>query len=155
MFTFESLKSLAHSSSTAECIFLALSQRERPRTVLNLTLLKKTIGHKNIKTEAFMEVFKKLESMGIGELTYGRGGNPVWFTWTYDLRDIANIGIGSENLELRKMPTVAMKKKGSYPRQHLSDFVRPRAVQEPQQPAIAKTVSIDTLIQVLEGLKRQ
>lgn len=97
MFSTEPVKSLAHSNATASAIFLALSQRERPRRIVNITLLKSNLKAQkvDVSDKDFYMTFKTLEKLGIGDLIFGRKGNPDVFVWYFDLRDVANIGIGA------------------------------------------------------------
>lgn len=101
MFNTESVKELAHSNATAGAIFLAFSQRERGRHVINLDLVYARLeaeGVRLVHTDYFA-TFKRLEELQIGQLVYGRKGNPNCFIWHYDLKDVAKIGLGNKGIE--------------------------------------------------------
>lgn len=101
MFNTDTIKELADSSLTAKAIFKGLSGRERTRKILNLTLFKRHLrssGKTPVSDKDFFITFKKLEGMGVGDLIYGRKGNPDVFVWYYNLRDIGSIGLGYEEI---------------------------------------------------------
>lgn len=103
MFSSENVKSVAHSNPTASAVFLELSQRERGRHIINLDLLETKLIAQGVKIDSgeFLTTFKQLEETGAGRLVYGRRGNPNCFIWNYDLKDVARIGLGSQNVQPR------------------------------------------------------
>lgn len=100
----QSIKSLAHSNATASTIFLIMSQRERARHVLNLDLLLSNAiaQSKDVSKEVFYETFKQLHNLKVGYIIYGRKGNNHKFVWTYDMKDVAKIGLGILDIVPRK-----------------------------------------------------
>lgn len=99
MFKTEVIKDIAHSTHTASAVFLSLSQRRRPRRILNLNLLMDHLKEQGVtiqKTD-FYSTFKSLQKEGVGNLIYGRKGNPDVFVWFYNFLDLAEIGLGDVN----------------------------------------------------------
>jgi hypothetical protein len=101
MLNSENIKELAHSNPTAGAVFLAFSQRERGRQVINLDLIYARLESQGVKLNHtdYFATFKRLEELEIGNLVYGRKGNPNRFVWFFDLKDIAKIGLGSSGIE--------------------------------------------------------
>lgn len=105
MFNTESVKELAHSNPTAGAIFLAFSQRERGRHVINLDLVYARLEAEGVRLvhADYFATFKRLEELQIGQLIYGRKGNPNCFVWFWDLKDVAKIGLGSKGVEPKQV----------------------------------------------------
>lgn len=103
MFNTEAIKNLAHSNQTASAVFLFLSQRERSRRILNVTLLKRHLREQkvDISDKEFFLVFKTLEDMEIGNLVYGRKGNADVFVWYYNLKDVSAAALGSNEAPIK------------------------------------------------------
>lgn len=101
MFNTESVKELAHSNTTASAIFLAFSQRERGRHVINLDLIYTRLEAEGVRMSHtdYFGTFKRLEELDIGKLVYGRKGNANRFIWSYDLKDVAKIGLGNKDID--------------------------------------------------------
>jgi hypothetical protein len=100
-----SVKDVAHSSPTAEGMFLDLNDRQRFRATTNLNHYRKQLIRKGIKfvEEDFLNTFKKLEQLGVGALSYGRKGNPDIFKWYYSLKDIAKMGVEGKELNPKEI----------------------------------------------------
>lgn len=112
MITTDTIKELAHSTTTASAVFLALAQRERSRHLINIDLLRSRLQAQGVKiqTTDFIAVFKKLDQLGAGKLVFGRRGNPSCFMWRYDLKDVAKMGLGVE--DIRPKPAIVRPSRG-------------------------------------------
>ncbi len=154
MFLSEPVKSLAHSNPTASAIFLSLSQRERPRRIVNITLLKQHLKQQkvNVSDRDFYLTFKALQKLEIGDLIFGRKGNPDVFVWYYDLRDVANIGIGMDVSQ----PKVMRVEDKEEPTPHVD---AEKAVAEQNQTSIKviaadnNCITISIPLEILKNLK--
>lgn len=80
-----------NATTTSKLIFdvLAERQRHRQRTDLNNLFRIMQRAEPNVEYKAFMEVFQKLDTNGMGRLVKGRGRNPDRFIWKYNLKDLA------------------------------------------------------------------
>lgn len=97
------LKDLSKENKTSEAVFEALSQRMRARNVTNLNLLKYFLINNGIQivTEQYIEVFKKLEALGVGSLIRGRKTktgqtSPPRFVWHYNLKEVGKAAKGDK-----------------------------------------------------------
>lgn len=128
MFTNQSIKNLAHANVTAGSIFIALSQRQRGRHILNLDLMK---GHLyaqgvDVNDADYMATFKSLESLGVGKIIPSKSGGATYFLWTYELSSIAQIGLGSIDIVAKKIATRPYKGvKKSRLKFHPSQMLKP------------------------------
>lgn len=105
MFNKEAVQSLAHSNPTASAVFLALSQRERNRRIVNIDLMKSHLEASGVAIDpkAYFDVFKRLDELQVGSLVYGRKGNPNTFEWAYALTSVTEVALGGKDIEIKAL----------------------------------------------------
>jgi hypothetical protein len=94
-----------NANPTVKTVFEVLSERQRSRKRTDLNNLFRQVlrGNPNADHNAFMELFKGMDSNGMGKLVKGRGRNPDRFIWGYDLRQSAEkMRIGGVNPATKK-----------------------------------------------------
>lgn len=101
MFTQKEIKSIANGSETAKTVFDVLSKRRRFRRQTNLNKLQQMLMDQGclIVEDDYINLFKELETKGVGSLIVGRKGNPNRFKWNYSLKSVAKAAIGNDNVE--------------------------------------------------------
>lgn len=159
MFNTESVKELAHSNPTSSAVFLAFSQRERGRNVINLDLIYSQLEAEGVKLDHsdYFGTFKRLEELEIGKLVYGRKGNANCFIWSYNLKDVAKIGLGSKGVEPKE--TVARAPRGINkgtlvirPKQKTVEALIPTKQRGPKKKYVHIKIPIEMLA-MIKGLK--
>jgi hypothetical protein len=102
------LGSIASSSPAGRAVFKVLEARERFRRVTDLNRLHAYIVENvngSIEEDAFLNVFRSLESMGAGRLIIGRKNRPNRFYWSYNLRDAAQAAKDNKTIaDLQPLP---------------------------------------------------
>src|SRR6185312_119444 len=85
------LNMIAKENETAKNVFEVFGARERFRRETNLQRLQRSLleNGKKVVDDEFVELFKKLQSAGIGTLVIGRGNKATRFKWHYNLKDVA------------------------------------------------------------------
>lgn len=102
MFNQEEIKSIANQSPTSKIVFNNLSKRLRFRRGTNLSKFHVQLinaGEKIVEDE-YMDTFKKLQTLGVGSLIFGRGGKPNRFKWNYNLKDVAKAAFSAQKVEM-------------------------------------------------------
>lgn len=85
------LKELMTINDAAVATFEELKNRQRYRKETNLRRFRRTLIEKygKIDHEQLEDVFKRMESLGMGSLVIGRDDKPTRFVWKYSLREVA------------------------------------------------------------------
>lgn len=98
MLDLNTLKSIAEENATSKAVFGQLSSRVRSRGQINLRKLRYDLltQGQRIVEEEYVEIFKKLQDLGVGKLISGRHGKPTRFMWNYKLVSIAKAAVSAE-----------------------------------------------------------
>ncbi len=99
----DELVKLSKASKTASVVFHSLGLRERDRADVDLNRLKKRLiaaGYPVMPAE-FSAVFEALQSLGLGRIERGLGGQARFFKTTYSLRSIGRVAVGDAHAKLR------------------------------------------------------
>lgn len=96
----ENLAAIAKENETAKNVFEIFSNRERYRRETNLKRLQRYMHEegKKVNESEFMDLFKKLQDLGIGTIVVGRGTKNNRFKWHYNLRDVARAAYANKKL---------------------------------------------------------
>lgn len=93
----ELLKSLAHSTPTAETCFLVWNERQRARRSTTLRRFKKHLKHVHkaeVDDKQLEDLFFELTRAGVGIAEQGRNGAIRKFYWNYSMQSIAKAAMG-------------------------------------------------------------
>ncbi len=91
------VKSLAHVTELHSEVFKALAMRERSSSRSDIdAIFRELEGHlgKELNYFKFLDVWKALESEGLGVLVHGRKGNPNRFLWKVNFKKMARKALG-------------------------------------------------------------
>lgn len=90
------IETVANENEVSKVIFKALTEKQRAVRTTSLTNLYRSIHQANpsVAEKDFLAVFKHLEQARAGKLIFGRKNNHNRFEWNYNLKDVANMGIG-------------------------------------------------------------
>lgn len=106
----EAVRQVAMNNVTSKAIFEELMTRERSRAQINLRKFRYDMlsKGKHVDDESFIEVFKKLHTLGIGTVVNGRNGKPTRFVWNYKLKKVAEAGTSKEHhiVDIKKQAPV-------------------------------------------------
>ncbi len=73
---------------------LARRERNRNNTTLRQVVRLLREEGKEANKESVAAVFRELQAVGVGQMVYGRHGNPNRFEWFAPLKDIAHLALG-------------------------------------------------------------
>lgn len=93
----EALKQVVNESEASKAIFRALSKRLRFRRHTNIQFFQYQL--QTVSKEEILSTFKRLQTLGLGLVVYGRGKNPDKFLWYYNLKDISQLAQGKKTLD--------------------------------------------------------
>lgn len=98
------LTQIAQANETSKNIFEVFSTRERFRRETDLRRLQRTMleAGKKVVDDEFINLFNKLQDIGVGTLIIGRGNKMTRFKWHYNLRDVAKAALTN-----KKVPAAA------------------------------------------------
>lgn len=93
----KTIQEVAKETPTSKAIFDSWIQRQRFSQKTNLDKFKGNLLNQGEKIvdEEFQKTFKCLEDLGIGSIIHGRGKNPTRFIWNYNLKDVAQMSMGT------------------------------------------------------------
>lgn len=147
------LKELPKLSNTALVVLKDLATRERNSRQTDIDRNAMKLLYKGIKVnpDDYLNFWKNLESLGVGNIIWGRNGNPNRFRWHYSLKDVAIGAINPDSVkELLPAPSEVdvVVPKRSYKRRTkrskrgrpLGSKNKPKAFPKPSQEVICITV---------------
>jgi hypothetical protein len=107
----EKLKEIANSSHTSIITMLFLALRQRSREASNLDVIKSQLTRmgEKIIDEDYYRFWKSLDSAGVGSYIVGRRGNPNRFKWHFDLKQIAQSAIEGKEQEAKDLAKKKVK----------------------------------------------
>lgn len=98
----KALGKIAYKNSTSEAVFTLVGTRERARGETDIRRLKSELineGFQIIPNE-FLQTFKDMAAMGIGELQQGSGKPPRW-RWLFNQIEVAKIALANKPPEVQ------------------------------------------------------
>ena len=94
----KTLNKIAHRSTTSEAVFSLLALRERSRGETDLRRLRNELVEEGFRVvpDEFLDTFRDLASVGVGELIEAKSGVPARFKWHFSLKDISRKALESQ-----------------------------------------------------------
>lgn len=89
-----------------------LAKRQKLRRLVNITSYQSRMIRNGVKINYndFKTLFKDLEDMNVGKMTYGRNGNPDWFNFYYAIGDIGKSLLSpTKDLPLTELEPINIK----------------------------------------------
>lgn len=107
----QKMKSIGHTSPTAEVVATALALRQRNRGEVNIWGMWDRLVKDNEKVEQkeFLKFWKDLENEGAGSLVFGRRGKQTRFIPHYSLKSIGKSMLEGSDIETDKIVKKAEK----------------------------------------------
>lgn len=102
------IQQIAQSSPVAKEVFKVLEKRQRFRKRSDISRIYREIKSTHMSTDPkeVLNVFKELQSLGVGSIVIGRKNNPNRFIWKYNLKEVAkaakNKDVSLNNLDTFK-----------------------------------------------------
>lgn len=87
------LKEISHKNRTAEVTMTALAMRERVRNFSDIPRTRAKLikeGEKIVETD-YLQLWKDLQTAGVGVIVYGSNKRPNRFQWHFSLKQVAEV----------------------------------------------------------------
>jgi hypothetical protein len=142
------IQELLKSSPTAEDTLIGFALRQRNREEdLRISRFKKHIKRLGAKVDdqAFLEVFKQLESMGYGTIVPGRGKIPLKFQFKIPVREVGKAVLGLvDQQKLNSMDKKQQEILSKYKKPAKVKILKPLPKTTQAQPTVREAV--DSLV---------
>lgn len=105
------LGKIAYKNPTSEAIFTLVGTRQRARPEMDIRRMKAELLSEGFQVvpQEYLQTFKDMANLGIGELKEGKGQPPRW-RWLFNQIEVAKVALANRPAEGVKHDPVIIKK---------------------------------------------